>query len=237
VIFDFHARLAPGLVDALDEAGIERAAVCAGGLVDLDVLSEQIDRGGRSEARADNERVRQACGDRLVPFFFADPLRPDDYLAAASRFRGLEISPAVHGFRFDDPGVDALCETAAASRHPVYVVCLGRPGTRAPDLAALARRHPAVAFVSGHCGYTGLDASGLRVLADVPNVCVETSGCYTAVARLAVSRLGARRVLFGTEFPLQHPSVEIAKLRALGLSPADFALVASGNALRLLEES
>ncbi|MGI5238100.1 amidohydrolase family protein [Dactylosporangium sp. CA-139066] len=240
MMFDFHARHTPGLLPVLDEAGIDRAAVCAGGLVDLDRLSEQIDGGGRSEARADNEEVLRACsasGGRLVPFFFADPLCPGDYFPAASRYRGLEISPAVHGFRLDHPGVDALADAAAAVRHPVYVVCLGRPGTRAADLAALARRHPAVTFVSGHCGYTGLDASGLRVLADVPNTCVEISGCYTAVARLAVSRLGASRVLFGTEHPLQHPSVEVAKLRALGLPPADLALVAAGNALRLLGES
>ncbi|GAA4253213.1 hypothetical protein GCM10022255_053180 [Dactylosporangium darangshiense] len=241
MIFDFHARLSPGLLGALDEAGIERAAVCAGGLVDLDRLSAQIDDGGRSEARADNEGVRRACeasGGRLVPFFFADPCRDADaYAAAASRFRGLEISPAVHGFRLDEPGVDALAETAAVTGHPVYVVCLGRPGTRAVDLAALAGRHPAVTFVSGHCGHTGLDASGLNVLAGVPNTCVEISGCYTAVARLAVARLGAARVLFGTEHPLQHPSVEVAKLRHLGLPPADLALVASGNALRLLGES
>jgi predicted TIM-barrel fold metal-dependent hydrolase len=172
-----------------------------------------------------------------VPFFFADPLFAQDYVLSAPRFRGLEISPAVHGFRLDDPGIDDLADTAAAAGHPVYVVCLGRPGTRAADLAALARRHPTVTFVSGHCGHTGLDASGLWALAEVPNTCVEISGCYTAVARLAVARLGASRVLFGTEHPLQHPSVEIAKLHALGLSPVEFDLVAGGNAVRILEGS
>jgi predicted TIM-barrel fold metal-dependent hydrolase len=240
MIFDFHARLSPGLLGALDEAGIERAAVCAGGLVDLDRLATQIDDGGRSEARADNEGVRRACeasGGRLVPFFFADPLRDVEAYAGAVAHRGLEISPAVHGFRLDHPGVDALAAVAASFGHPVYVVCLGRPGTRATDLAALARRHPAVTFVSGHCGHTGLDAAGLRVLAGVPNTCVEISGCYTAVARLAVARLGASRVLFGTEHPLQHPSVEVAKLHALGLAPAAFELVAGGNAVRILEGS
>ncbi|GAA2337220.1 amidohydrolase family protein [Dactylosporangium salmoneum] len=244
MIVDFHARLSPGpgaldaLLGALDSAGVDRAAVCAGGLVDLDRLSVQIVDGGRSEARADNEGVRRACaasGGRLVPFFFADPGRDAaEYAAVASGYRGLEISPAVHGFRLDDPGVDELAAVAARHGHPVYVVCLGRPGTRAEDLAALAGRHPSVTFVSGHCGHTGLDAAGLTRLAGVPNVAVELSGCFTAVARLAVRRLGAGRVLFGTEHPLQHPAVEVAKLRALGLPPGEHALVAGGNALRLL---
>ena len=116
------------------------------------------------------------------------------------------------------------------------MVCLGRPGTRTEDLVALAARHPAVSFVSGHCGHTGLDAAGLHRIAPRPNIAVEISGCWTAVARLAVRRLGAERVLFGTEHPLQHPSVEVAKLHALGLTPPQWRLVACGNAVRLLEE-
>ncbi|WP_432991242.1 amidohydrolase family protein [Dactylosporangium sp. CA-233914] len=244
-MFDFHARLTPGpgaaenLLAALGEAGVERAAVCAGGVVGLDRLSVQIVDGGRSKALADNEGVRRACeasGGRLVPFFFADPYRDaEGYRDSAHRFRGLEISPAVHGFRLDDPRVDALVRIAAQHRHPVYVVCLGRAGTRTEDLVVLAARHPDVTFVSGHCGHTGLDAAGLNLVAPLPNIAVELSGCFTAVARLAVRRLGAHRVLFGTEHPLQHPSVEVAKLRALDLPPDELALVAGGNADRILE--
>ena len=243
-VLDFHARLGPGpgaaaaLLAAMDESGIDRAAACAGGMVDLDELSRLIVDGGRADVRADNEGVHRACagsGGRLLPFFFADPVRDVRlYAAAANRFRGLEISPAVHGFRFDDPGVAALVTIAEREHHPVYVVCLGRAGTRTADLVVLARRFPAVTFVHGHCGYTGLDAGGLVAVAAQRNIVVETSGCFTAVARLAVARLGAERVVFGTEFPLQAPAVELAKLAALGLDAGQFALVAGGNAARLL---
>ena len=101
-VFDFHARLAgDGLLSTLDGAGISRAAVSAGGLLSLERLSAQINDGGRAEVTADNERVHEQCarsGGRLLPFFFADPLRDvESYRAAAGRYRGLEISPAVHG--------------------------------------------------------------------------------------------------------------------------------------------
>jgi predicted TIM-barrel fold metal-dependent hydrolase len=243
-VLDFHARLGPGpraaaaLLAAMDGAGIDRAVVCAGGLVGLDQLSRLIVDGGRADVTADNEGLHRACagsGGRLLPFFFADPARDvDAYAAAATRFRGLEISPAVHGFRFDDPAVAALAELAATVHHPVYVVCLGRDGTRTADLLALARRFPTVTFVHGHCGFTGLDADGLTLVAAQPNIVVETSGCFTAVARLAVARLGPARVVFGTEFPLQDPQVELAKLAALELGPEHLAMVAGGNASRLL---
>jgi predicted TIM-barrel fold metal-dependent hydrolase len=245
-VLDFHARLAPGdrepaaLLSAMDDAGIGRSAVSAGGLLALDRLSAQINDGGRADVAAGNDRVHEQCarsGGRLLPFFFADPVRDvGAYRQAAGRFRGLEISPAVHGFRLDDPAVAELLTIAAAARHPVYVVTLGHAGTRTADLAALARRFPRITLVWGHCGHTGLDIAGLADLATVPNVHAEISGCLTVTAVQAVRRLGVSRVLFGTEYPLQHPRVELAKAAALGLEPRELAEVMAGNACRLLGE-
>ena len=245
-VLDFHARLTPGdrepaaLLAAMAEAGIGRSVVSAGGLLDLDRLSAQINDGGRAEVAAGNDRVHEQCArsaGRLLPFFFADPVRDTEaYRVAAGRFRGLEISPAVHGFRLDDPAVAGLVTTAAAAGHPVYVVTLAHPGTRTTDLAALARRFPQVTFVWGHCGHTGLDLAGLTDLAPVPNVHAEISGCLTVTAVQAVRRLGVSRVLFGTEYPLQHPRVELAKVAALGLTPPQLRAVLAGNAGRLLGE-
>ncbi|MFY1637661.1 amidohydrolase family protein [Solwaraspora sp. WMMB335] len=246
MIFDFHARLTaapdavPAMLATMAGTGIARAAVSAGGVVDLDRLSDLIVEGGRADVAVDNERVRRDCarsGGLLLPFYFADPYRDvADYRRVAPSYRGLEISPAVHGFRLDDPPVSELVAVAGDVGHPVYLVCLGRPGARTTDLVALARRFPGVTFVSGHCGHTGLDAAGLALIAPLPNVVVETSGCFTAVARLAVHRLGADRVLFGTEYPLQHPEVELAKLTALDLTATELHQVTSGNAARLLGE-
>jgi uncharacterized protein len=245
-VFDFHARLAPedrepgALLTAMDDAGIGRAAVSAGGLLGLQRLSAQINDGGRADVAAGNDRVHRQCSrsdGRLLPFFFADPVRDvESYRAAAGQFRGLEVSPAVHGFRLDDPAVAELVTIAAAAGHPVYLVCLGRAGARTADLVVLARRFPGVTFVWGHCGHTGLDVAGLAEIAAVPNVLAETSGCLTVTARLAVRRLGAARVLFGTEYPLQHPRVETAKAAALGLDPPDLHAVMWANACRILGE-
>ncbi|SHM70240.1 hypothetical protein SAMN05443668_1011290 [Cryptosporangium aurantiacum] len=239
-VVDFHARLAPGLLTTMDACGITRAAVSAGGLVDLDTLSDRLVEAHRGDEPADNAAVlrsAQASGGRLLPFFFADPrCDVEAYAKAAPDFRGLEISPAVHGVRLDDPGVTALVATAAEHHHPVYLVCLGRPGTRAADLVALATAFPTVDFVFGHCGFTGLDARGLATIAPQPNIAAETSGCFTAVARLALARLGPARVLFGTEYPLQDPRVELAKLAALDLEPPVLRAMTSENALRLLGE-
>jgi predicted TIM-barrel fold metal-dependent hydrolase len=240
MVFDFHARLTPGtrLLSTMDSVGIARAMVVAGGVVDLDTLARQIVAGGHVDTAADNDAVAAACagsGGRLVPMYFGNPYGDvAEYRRVASRYRGLELSPAVHGLRFDDPRLLAFVEVAAGLGHPVYVVCLGRPGTRAGDLVTLARQFPAATFVFGHCGFIGIDTYGIAEIAPQENIVAETSGCFSVVARRAIDLLGAERVVFGTEYPLQHPSVELAKFAALRLSPATWQQVAWHNAHRLL---
>jgi predicted TIM-barrel fold metal-dependent hydrolase len=243
-LFDFHVRLAPvagaagRLLAALDGSGIERAAVCAGGTIDLQQLSRQLVLGGHVTTDADNDAVLAACrpsGGRLVPFFFANPHRPaDEYDKRAAEFRGLEVSPAVHGVGLDDPRTRQLVEVAAEHGQPVYAVCLIRAGSGARELAALALDFPAVTFVLGHGGTGNIDLDAIEVIAPHPNVMFETSGGYSTVLTAALRRLGADRLLFGSEYPLQHPDVELAKFRAAGLTPADWDRIVWRNALRVL---
>jgi predicted TIM-barrel fold metal-dependent hydrolase len=244
-VFDFHVRLAPrpGAVDrllsTLDECEIDRAAVAAGGTIDLRRLSRQLVEGGHVETDADNEAVLAAAAaseGRLVPFWFANPYRPaTEYADGGPRFRGLEISPAVHGVPLTDPRTADLVAVAEQLRHPVYVVCITRPGCEVADLVSLARHHPRVRFVLGHSGVGNIDYYAVDLVAPVPNVWFETSGGYSGVLRDAIDTLGAQRVLFGSEFPLQHPDVELAKYRAAGVGPREWEMTAWTNAIHLLE--
>ena len=244
-IFDGHVRLAPvpgardKVLAAMDDCGIDRAFVAAGGTIDLRRLSRQLVKGGHVENDADNDAVLEACeksADRLVPVYFANPHRSARrYRERAAEFAGLEISPAVHGVRLDAPVVGDLVATAGEFGHSVYVVCISHPGTEVADLVALAGRFPHVTFVLGHSGVGNIDFYGIDLVAGAPNVVVETSGGYTSVLKAAIEAMGPSRVLFGSEFPLQHPSVELAKYAALDLPDETWRQIAWDNAIRLLE--
>lgn len=243
-IFDFKVRLAPRpgapekLASTLSRNGIHGAAISAGGVIDLPRLSRQLVEGGHVTADPDNELVRDFClrsSGRFVPVYFANPHRPaQEYADQASGYRGLEISPAVHGVPLTDPRVTDLVRVASAARHSVYVVCLIRPGCGVTDLAALAGAHPGTEFVLGHAGTGNIDLYALDLIADLPNVLLETSGGYTSVLSAALDRLGPARLLFGSEYPLQDPLVELAKFRAVGIPPEAWALVGRQNAHRVL---
>jgi len=244
-IFDYRVRLVPrpgslaAMLASMEQSGIDGAVMSAGGVVTLDRLARHVMEGGHVEADADNDAVLEACRQadgRLVPCFFGNPHRSArHYRNRAAEFRGLELSPAVHGVPLTDERNVALVEVAAEFGHAIYVVCIGRPGCGAPDLAVLAERFPTVPFVLGHCGFVGIDVWSVDRIAPLPNVLAETSGCFTGVARATVDRLGAQRVVFGTEYPLQHPDVELAKLAALNLTPEEWRLVAGDNARRLVQ--
>lgn len=243
-VIDFHVRLRPAardrenLLATMDHHGIRRAVVCAGGILTPHHLAEQVVWGGGTDTDADNDAVLAGCRDsdgRLVPFYFANPHRdPDDYRARAAEFRGVEISPAVHGLPLFEERTVALVRVAAEFDHPVYIVPLGRSGFATGDLVALAKKFPDVTFVLGHCGFIGIDFAAVEAVAETSNIVAETSGCFTAVARTAVRRLGADRVVFGSEYPIQDPGVELAKYQALNLPPDEWHQIAWQTAHRIL---
>lgn len=243
-IFDFHARLVRNgnrldeLLRTMRQAGIERAAVAAGGVIPLAQLSRQIVEGGSCDVDADNAGILESCrrsGGRLQPVFFANPHRGvDHYLRDAGDFAALELAPAVSGIPLTDERTVGLVLAASEIGHPVYLHCLAREGFRIPDLVAVAASVPGATLVLAHSGIGHIDVYGVQLIESQMNILLETSGGYTHVLRFALERLGPARLLFGSEFPLQDPEVELAKYRSVAISPAAWRQVAWENASRLL---
>ena len=69
---------------------------------------------------------------------------------------------------------------------------------------------------------------GITLAADLPGV---------LMLEMAAQRAGAKKILFGSDGPWLHPGVEMEKVFALHLSPADEALVLGGNFIRAVAAS
>ncbi len=226
-LIDFHAHMAPTeeardrLLAMMDRLSITQSGVVAGGLCTPQQISLQINTSTGCNVSARNQEILQLCGSdrRLLPFYFANPYEYcDDYLQGGQEYYGLKLGPAIHGVALTDKRNQALIFSAQSFGHPVYLHCLSQTGFDTDALLTLAKKFPLVNFVLGHAGIGNCDFFAVDHIRPYANIYFETSGGFSSVIKYAVDRLGIGRILFGSEYPLQEPSLEITKMEVLGLS-------------------
>jgi predicted TIM-barrel fold metal-dependent hydrolase len=140
--------------------------------------------------------------------------------------------------RYDAPINREICEVARAFSLPVIYDVMGVVSV----CELLAEEYPDVNFIIPHLGSFADDWRAQIALIDH---LVRHSNIYTDTAGVrrfdilvqAVRRAGAQKILFGSDGPWLHPGVELAKVRALGLSKSDETLVLGGNFLGLIERA
>jgi uncharacterized protein len=145
--------------------------------------------------------------------------------------------------RASDPLLDGVAELAAARQVPVLQHVWQRRTREVPgqeisdalDLAALARRHPTVPFILAHIGGGGDWEHSLRALADVPNVWVDLSGSGVDRGMLerCVERVGAARLLWGTDLTMDTGWAKLRALNTLGLTDDELEGIRWKTATRL----
>lgn len=103
------------------------------------------------------------------------------------------------------------------------------------DVSVLAKRYPDVKIVMAHlcgCGYRGVE-----YIADCPNVYVDTSGGQPedGFLQYAVKRLGADRLLYGSDAPCRDFGCQKSKVLDAGLDSASLEKIFYKNAVELLK--
>jgi len=172
---------------------------------------------------------------------WANPKHPDavaearDYLSGPE-WRGIKLHPLLDGYLPDDPLVWPLAELAAGRGLPVLVHC-GHPPFSLPwSIEQLAARFPELTVILGHMGHGNIVwiDGAIEVAQRRPNVFLETSGMPMGpkIAE-AVCRLGAGRVMYGSDSPFHDPAVEQFKVARCGLAEEELAMVMHGTAQRV----
>jgi uncharacterized protein len=191
------------------------------------------------QANANTARIARKYPGRFICFAFIHPQRDKGRIYEL-------IEPAVTqwGFcgikvhRMDAPATRELCEVARIFRLPILYDPVGETDI----VELLASEYPDVNFIIPHLGSFADDwRAHLRVIDQIarfPNVYTDTSGVrrFDYLVQ-AIERGGAEKVLFGTDGPWLHPGLELHKIRLLGLSPQEEALVLCKNLLRLIQRS
>ena len=142
--------------------------------------------------------------------------------------------------RCDDPLVFPFVERAISYGIPVLAHCFRKTvgqlpyETRPDNIAALASRYPEATIIMAHLG--GHVEWAINAVEEHPNVLADTSGTPIGGAEvsIAVQRLGADRVVFGSDLPGACLAANLGKVMGAGLSEAAAELVLGGTMARLL---
>jgi len=205
------------------KAGIHQTVIFAAFHSDYAVANQEV------------ARIVRSRPDRFLGFTFVN--------AATDRGRVARlVQQAVEQFgfvgiklhRYDARISREVCEVARAFSSPVLYDVMGEVSV----CELLAQEYPDVNFVIPHLGSFADDWRAQIALIDHlarhPNIYTDTAGVRRFdILEQALQRAGARKILFGSDGPWLHPGVELAKVRALGLSRDDEDLVLAGNFLRL----
>ena len=244
-----HARgqrlaSAESLVAAMDENGVDRTVCFSWPFADPGLCSEA------------NDYVASACRrfpDRLVGFGVIQPADPgaaaEVERCAHLGLRGIgELNADAQGWALLGDGVDAAVAASIAAGMPWTLHCsepVGHDypgkGTVTPDrVIEFAQRHQELTLICAHLG------GGLPLYAhirEVRDVCerlhFDTAAqpfVYDAsVYRALVDAVGVERILLGSDHPLLDVPRYLRALEDAGLDDAQRALIAGGNAARLLQ--
>lgn len=202
------------LIPLMDEYEIEQTVLCS-----------RDHTGNEDVARA----VEQYPG-RFLPLVYLNPLegkeeclRKIETYVDERGFRGIKLNPLRHAYVADDTILDPIMEAARERNIPVFIHS-GHPPYSLPwSIALLAERFPEVRTVMIHMGHghgVYIDAA-LKMAKRYPNIYLEMSGMPMGVKiRQAYEEVGRDRIMFGTDYPFHHPSVEIQKVITCGLDDA-----------------
>lgn len=164
----------------------------------------------------------------------------------AARDRGrvhklIETAVEQYGFagikvhRHDAPITREICDTARVFTLPVLYDVVGEVSV----CELLAQEYPDVNFIIPHLGSFADDWRAQLGLIDHlvrhPNIYTDTAGVRRFdLLEQAVKRAGAGKILFGSDGPWLHPGIEMAKIKALRLSPQQEKLIFGINLLNLI---
>ncbi len=188
----------------------------------------------------DNEECHQAMKkypNRIQGCVYVNPLEDnalsliDTYVEKG--FKAIKLQPLRHAYCADSEIVDPILDRAEKLQIPVCIHS-GHPPYSLPwQIGLLAERHPNCKVLMIHMGHghgVYIDAA-LKMARKYSNIYLEMSGMpmHTKIKE-AYDTVGHNRILFGTDGPFHHPSVEIQKVKVSGVDQAGLERIFYQNA-------
>ncbi len=190
---------------------------------------------GNFKLKAGIDGVPQLLGYVVVnPAYVEQSITEMRRYLNAPNFVGAKLHPDASGQPLDSAATLELVNAYRRYSKPLVVHVRGSAQVRA--LATLAAAAPNLKIVVAHAGGTAF-AECLALATRQLNLLLEpfTGGSERGKIEEAVEKIGAHRLLFGTDYPTLNPGVALGMLADAGISDSDRSLILGGNAAKLFQ--
>lgn len=213
------------MIDRMNAAGIDKAVACSlGQMIDNDFIASTMTK----------------YPDRIIGFGQVDPRR----LGAVAELRrcadelglrGVKLHPTMHGYHFADHGLlDPIFRTCSDLGLVVLVNALDDPFCAPLAFEEISKGFPDVPVLIAHMGTVWNVMEAILVAERNSQIYLETSGTQLLEVKMAYSRVGAGKLVMGTDWPGSDFDLERAKIARAIPSDADRQVVEGGNLAMLL---
>ncbi|GLY31643.1 amidohydrolase family protein [Kineosporia sp. NBRC 101731] len=212
------------ILTRMDAAGVDMAMVCSlAQRIENDFLIDMVSK----------HPTRFIGFGQVMPQ--ADNALDEIERFAAAGLKGLKLHPSMHGYHVADHGLlDPVFEKCAQLGLPVLINALDDAFCAPLAIEEIAKDHPDVPTIIAHMGAVWNVPEAIIVAERQPHVFLETSATLMSDVRRAYARLGASKILLGSEWPGSDFDLERFKIAKAIPDEADRALVEGGNFAKIL---
>lgn len=191
------------------------------------------------ELNRDALKLRDVYGERYIPGIHVHPDYVEESVkeiehAAENGVKLVgELVPYMHGW--SDYSCDGLSDILDVAEKHGMTVSL-HVGNH-EQMVAMARAHRNVNFVVAHPGEKDRVLKHIEAMQSCENMYLDISGTGLhryGILRFLCDKVGAERILFGTDYPIGNLTSYVYAMMGERLTDGERELIFSGNAKRLL---
>ena len=182
--------------------------------------------------------LREKYGNRYIPGFMVHPNFPEESIeelkkAKANGIRLIgELVPYAYKWQYDSEGFYAILDY---TDNTDFIYSMHT--TDIEVMRKIAKEHKATRFVFAHPGEASRVEEHISVMLECDNVYLDISGTglfrYGMLKHL-VTKVGADRIIFGSDYPICNPNMYIAGVEFEQISDNEKEMIFSKNAKTLL---
>jgi len=252
MIIDGHAHIldtdygdAKALLEQYKVAGVDKGILVPGGMLDVRKMTKYINGEEQPDvSQVPNFLVENAIAeypDRFYGFYCVNPHKGKPVLdelktAMQKGFCGLKLAPMVHQFSLSAPIIMELAELCGILDIPFYTHTVYSPAASTKKMNQLVKKFPKTNFILGHMGFGPSDVEAVQFALESDNLYLESSQGSHVILKEAVEKLGSTKLIFGSEFPMYHPSVSLQSIYALNCSSNELDNILCNNMMNLIKK-